>query len=172
MATDQQVLAAEAKVRDARMKAASTAAIKGTSKHFMDGLVGLMSQFQAFQAEAEAGDLQAKADLAALQDVSALDAYGAYSSVDQLLRLERFAGKGAAVDFIKAHPECTEAEAEGAWEVAALAATALPALIVPVASYSALYRVNLVKAGLTTAATWEAQRAWIVATDKATIMGA
>jgi hypothetical protein len=101
-----------------------------------------------------------------------LDSIGVYSSVDQLLRLERFAGKSASVDFIKGNPTCTEAEAEDSWTAAALAATGLPALVVPVASYAALYRANLAKAGLTPDATWESQRAWIVATDKTVIMGA
>jgi len=97
---------------------------------------------------------------------------GTVSSIDQALQAERFAGKAASVDYIKANPTCTEADAIAAWTTAGLAATGLPALIVPAESYAALYRANLAKMGLTPDATWESQRAWIVATDKATIMGA
>ena len=104
--------------------------------------------------------------------LNGLDSIGVYSSVDQLLRLERFAGKGASVDWIKANPLGTELEAEARWTTAALAATGLPGLMVPVANYAALYRANLLAAGLATAATWEAQRDWIIATPKTIIMGA
>ena len=98
--------------------------------------------------------------------------FGAFSSVDQLLRSERFAGKGASVEFIKANPTCAEADAITAWTTAALAATGLAALVVPVENYATLYRTRLKSAGMVPDITWESQRAWIVATDKATIMGA
>lgn len=133
------------------------------AKGLVDGAAGNLAALQ----EATARQIQATVD-----SLNGLDSVGFYSSVDQLLRLERFAGKAASVDFIKANPECTEAEAEEAWELAAIASTGLPALVVPVASYAALYRANLVKAGLIPEATWEAQRAWIIATPKDVIMGA
>ena len=98
--------------------------------------------------------------------------FGAYSSVDQLLRTERFAGKSASVDFIKANPTCAEVDAIAAWTTAALAATGLTALVVPAENYATLYRTRLKSAGMVPDITWESQRAWIVATDKATIMGA
>ena len=99
------------------------------------------------------------------------DSVGIYSSVDQLLRLERFAGKEASVDYVKANPECGEAEATAAWEAAGIAATHLPALVVPAENYAALYRANLTAMGLTPDATYESQRAWIIATPKSVIMG-
>lgn len=120
----------------------------------------------ALQADAAQ---QIASTVAALQG---LDTVGFYSSVDQLLRTERFAGKSASVDFIKANPTCAEADAETAWTAAALTATGRTALLVPVGSYSQVYRENLLKMGLVPDATWESQRAWIVATDKAVIMGA
>ncbi len=97
--------------------------------------------------------------------------FGQYSTIDQLLRAERFAGKAASIDAIKANPQISEADAEAAWTTAALAETGRPALVVPVASYSVLYRANLLAAGLIPVATYEAQRAWIVATDKDAILG-
>jgi hypothetical protein len=98
--------------------------------------------------------------------------FGAYSAIDQLLRVERFAGKGASVDYIKANPECTEADAVGAWRAGALAATGLDIVIQDPGALGQVYRRNLRAAGLTQDEAWESQRAWIVATDKTVIMGA
>lgn len=172
MATTQELLATEAKLRDLRTRAAITRAAKGQSRTFMDALAGLMAQLQATQHAAEVADQQAQAALLDELPPSALDGYGEYSLIDQFLRAERFAGKSASVDFIKANPTCEESEAVAAWEDAAQAVTHLPMVVVPVASYAFLFRANLVKAGLIPTPTWEAQREWIIATDKALIMGA
>ena len=99
-----------------------------------------------------------------------LDTVGFYSSVDQLLRTERFAGKAASVDFVKANPACTEAEAIAAWDAAGKAATGLPVLLQDTAALAQVYRLNLVAGGFIAAPTWEAQRAWIVATDRTAIL--
>ena len=107
--------------------------------------------------------------VASLQGVPGI---GEYSSVDQALRLERFAGKAATVDYVKANPTCTEAAAIAAWDAAGLIATGLPILLQNTGNLAALYRQNLLAGGYITAATWDAQRAWILATAKATIMGA
>lgn len=96
---------------------------------------------------------------------------GPYSAIDQLLRTERFAGKAASIDAIKADPTISLADAEAAWTVAALAATGLDRIGVEPGFYGAIYRQQLHAAGRIQEATWEAQRAWIVATDKAEIMG-
>lgn len=130
----------------------------------------LVDQAGAAIARLQVANAAEKAPVVA--SLNGLDNIGVYSSVDQLLRTERFAGKSASVDYIKANPTCLESDAETAWEVSALAATGLLDLIVPVASYAALYRANLAAAGMTPDATWESQRAWIIATDKALIMGA
>jgi hypothetical protein len=111
-------------------------------------------------------------DLQTLGTAASLaDEYGEYSSVDQLLRLERFAGKAASVDHIQAHPACNEAEAIAAWRVAALEATGRSALLQDPAELGGIYRQNLLAAGKIPSATWEAQRAWIVATPRAEILG-
>jgi hypothetical protein len=99
------------------------------------------------------------------------DEFGDRSSVDLLLRTERFAGKSAAVDYVKANPECTEAEAIAAWKDAAKAATGLPGVIQSPAALGALYRQNLMQAGMIRESTWEAQRAWILATPAETVLG-
>lgn len=127
---------------------------------------------------------QLSLDLAAMQVANAaekapvvaslngLDTIGQYSSIDQALRSERFAGKAASVDFIKANPTCTEAEAVAAWDEAGKAATGLPVLLQNTENLAIMYRANLARAGMIPDTTWESQRAWIVATDKAVIMGA
>lgn len=111
---------------------------------------------------------QAEADLAAQ---IAQGQAGSYSSVDQLLRAERFAGKESSVDFVKASPTCSEAEASAAWTAAGISATGLQVLLVPAETYGAVYRQNLHAMGLIPDTTWESQRTWIVATDKTVIMG-
>jgi hypothetical protein len=130
----------------------------------------LIDQCAASIAKLQSANYAEKAPVVA--SLQGLDSIGVYSSVDQLLRQERFAGKSASVDYIKANPTCAEADAIAAWTTAGIAATGLQALIVPAENYAAIYRANLAKAGLTPDTTWESQRAWIVATDKAVIMGA
>ena len=117
--------------------------------------------------EAEAVLTQAQADLAA--QVTAGSA-GAYSSVDLMLQRERFAGKSAAIDWIKANPTGTEDQAVAAWTPAAIAATGLPAPIVPPGNYLDLFTADLAGQGLITEQTFAALAAWVVATDKNTIM--
>ena len=127
------------------------------------------------QAKAALSTLQvenATAIAATVESLGGLDTVGFYSSVDRALRSERFAGKAASVDFVKANPACAEAEAIAAWDAAGLAATGLPVLLQDTANLAAVYRVNLVAGGYIAEPTWEAQRAWIVATDKTIILGA
>lgn len=133
------------------------------AKAELDSASARLGTLQAITAQ----EIQATVD--ALQG---LDSVGYYSSIDLVLRTERFAGKSASVDFIKANPACTEQEALDAWAAAGLAATGLPGLIQDHALLGALYRTNLAAQGYTPDATWESQRAWIVATPKAVIMGA
>lgn len=109
---------------------------------------------------------------ATVEALNGLDSVGYYSSIDQVLRQERFAGKSASVDFIKANPTCTEQQALDAWQAAGLAATGLPALLQNHVLLAKLYQQNLLAGGYTSEATWEAQRAWIIATPKSVIMGA
>ena len=116
----------------------------------------------------------------AAQQVSALaagagpgltDEFGEYSSVDQLLRRERFAGKRASLEHVHAHPQAAEAEALDAWRTAALAETGLPTLLQDPAAMGALYRSNLKASGAVLDTTWEAQRAWILARTVDEAMG-
>jgi hypothetical protein len=130
----------------------------------------LVDQCAASIAKLQAANYAEKVPVVA--SLQGLDSIGEFSSVDQLLRQERFAGKSASVDYIKANPTCAEADAISAWTAAGIAATGLQSLIVPAENYAAIYRANLAKAGLTPDTTWESQRSWIVATDKAIIMGA
>lgn len=134
-------------------------------------------------AEAKAAQDQAAATIAGLQASTAQeiasavaslqgsDEVGYYSSVDQLLRRERFAGKRASLEHVHAHPEATEKESIKAWETAALAETGLPVLLQDPAALGALYRANLLASGAVSDTTWEAQRAWILARTVDEAMG-
>ena len=125
-------------------------------------------------AEAKAAQDQAAATIAGLQASTAqeiasavaslqgADDVGYYSSVDQLLRRERFTGKRASLEHVHANPEASEKEAIKAWETAALAETVLSALLQDPAALGALYRANLLASGAVADTTWEAQRAWIL----------
>ena len=125
-------------------------------------------------AEAKAAQDQAAAVIAGLQadtaqqitavvaNLQGSDEVGYYSSVDQLLRRERFAGKRASLDHVHANPEASEKEAIKAWETAALAETGLTVLLQDPAALGALYRANLKASGAVLDTTWEAQRAWIL----------
>ena len=93
--------------------------------------------------------------------------YGPKSSVTQLVEAERFAAKDAAIDYIKANPECTEDEAAQAWNDAALASHPnFPLVIQDGKVMSMLYRLNLVKAGLIPDNSWESHRAFVLNTSK------
>ena len=134
-------------------------------------------------ADAKAAQDQAAATIAGLQAATAQqitavvaslqgsDEVGYYSSVDQLLRRERFAGKRASLEHVHANPEAAEKEAIKAWETAAMAETGLSALLQDPAALGALYRANLKASGAVADTTWEAQRAWILARTVDEAMG-
>ena len=164
----QNAVAKERLLRDAEIKKARA---RGRLNAFEDSIAALATMLTTAQSAFNA----ARIDLDSVQgDTGSVvtDGFGPYSIVDTLLRQERFAGKSAAVDFIKANPTCTEEEAEETWAVAAKLATGRDTLMVPVHRYSVLYQENLFAAGYTTEASYETQRAWIIATPKETIMGA
>jgi hypothetical protein len=89
------------------------------------------------------------------------------------MRIERFAGKEASVDYVKANPECTEVEVTAIYSEAALVAR--PAnrqwLIQDPEALRQEYSANLVAAGYIPDTTWASWRAWILATPKAIILG-
>lgn len=127
---------------------------------------GVLSQLTMTQSQNAATLAELTATLKA-----ASSAYGEYSATDQILRTERFAGKSASIEFVKANPNCNENQAIKAWTDAAIAATGRSKLMQDPGELGALYREQLLAAGLIAAPTWEAQRAWIVATPKDAAMG-
>lgn len=167
-------LEAESRLRVAQINVAGARQHYSTLTTVKTKVDQLSLDLAALQVAASQAQTQAEADhdAAVLGNPSVLPALTIASTVDDLLRKERFAGKAASVDFIKANPACTEAEAEAAWSTAALLATGRPALVVPVGNYASLYRENLLALGLVADLTHEAQRAWIIATPTAVIMSA
>lgn len=96
--------------------------------------------------------------------------FGPKSSVTQLIEMERFAAKDACIAFVKANPACDEVDAAAAWNAAALAShPAFASVIQDGMVMSALYRANLVSAGLIGANSWEAHRQFILNTDAPTL---
>ena len=134
-----------------------------SAKTLVEGVLGELNRTQAVNAAA-------LAELTASLKATA-SAYGEYSATDQILRVERFAGKAASIDHVKANPNCNENQAIKAWTDAALVATGRKTLLQDPVELGALYREQLVAAGLIAEPTWEAQRAWIAATDKDAVMG-
>ena len=167
-------LLTEAKFRAAQIALAQTQARLSTLWDAKQPLDVALSQFEATLTAAMAAKNKAADDLLALAsgDASALPEVIEPSSIDSVLRTERFAGKAACVDYVKANPTCSEADAITAWTTAGEAATGLPFLLQDAGNLAKVYQANLLKSGATTAATWEAQRGWLIATPKDVVMGA
>jgi hypothetical protein len=74
---------------------------------------------------------------------------------------------------MKANPTCAEADAEAAYRTAALAARPSDRqwLLIDPSSLRQEYTATLKALGMIPDTTWESWRAWIVATDKNTILG-
>lgn len=166
--TTQTALANEVRRQAASLKVES---IKGQ----MQALGNAAQVLSSLSQDAAKQYAVANQELAALQTGAGpgLTAdFGQYSSIDQLLRAERYAGKSACVDTCKADPQISEADAVAAWRAGGIAATGLPELVQDPEALGRIYRKNLHAAGLTPDETWESQRAWIVATPKEQILGA
>lgn len=144
------------------------------------GLVGSMNATASAVQRLNSVNSDSQISLSAAQDeLAALEAgagpgitadFGPKSIITQMVETERFAAKDAAIDYIKANPTCSEADAAAAWNNAALAShPEFTQVIQDGLVMSALYRVNLVKANLIPDNTWESHRAFIINTAKATI---
>lgn len=172
MATQADIMAAvanEARIREAKIRISG---IQGR----INALGSLAQDLTSMGDDAERLLQRAKQDLAAIEAGSGAgvtDDFGEYSSTDQAMRAERFAGKAAAVAFIKANPGCTEDNVRPIYEAAALAIR--PAdrkwLLNNTDGLSLEYRANLIKYSLISDNTWESWRDWVVATDTDTILG-
>lgn len=165
----QKALANEARKSAERQKIAN---FKGV----MDTVSSLAEQLATLNNDTLLQMEESRKTLAALEAGAGpgiTDDYGPKSAVTQMIEAERWAAKDAAIDFIQANPECAEADVVQAWETAALAShPAFTSVIQPGAVMLLLYRANMLEAKLIPDNTWESQRAWLLAHDKATIMGA
>lgn len=147
-----------------------------TLKGRVDGIETFMRAMDTGRTAAYRDMLDAQEELARLElgnGPGITDDFGTYSSTDQALQNERFAGKAAAVEFIKANPTCTEQEACAAYIQAAL--DSRPAgrkwLLQAPDALRQEYSANLVAYGLIPDASWESWRAWILATPTEVILG-
>ena len=172
----QNALANESRLQQARQKAAShrgSIEVLSTLGHDISVLLTDV-QRQLTSANAEIMGIEQGAGPGVTAD------FGERSTLDQNLRVHRFSGKEAAVDFIKENPLCEEEEAIAAWVTAeATMQAGLPEydqfseedMLALAAIYGRIYRKQLLAAGRVSDLSWEAQRAWIVSTDKTVIMG-
>jgi len=112
----------------------------------------------------------ARAELAALEAGAGPGVtadYGQKSIISQLLETERFAAKEAVIDYVKANPECSEDDADGVWEEAALAShPQFPLVLQDGLVFSALYRANLLAGGYIAENSWAAHRQFVLNTPK------
>jgi hypothetical protein len=118
---------------------------------------------------------QTQNELAALEagaGPGVTDNFGMRTSVDNFATEERTVGQGAAVDFIQANPECSEAEAVAAW-LDGVAAW-LPEGQLPTHSPQGLlnlYIRNLMAWGKLGEPTWDSFRAFVAITPKDVLLG-
>ena len=175
--TPEQILAREALIRDSRervhrlegevnLSAAMAGVLSYDPTTAKAAVIAINSQKRSDLNAARAKLAQIEADGAPV-----LDAYGKASDITQILLNERQAGKRGAWEAVQADPECSEEAAVAAWTAAALAETGLPTLTQDPLTLAGLYRERLVRSGLATAPTWEAQRAWLAVTPLETVLG-
>jgi len=162
-------LANEARRQELRTKVATLAGQQTSNAALAQSLATQNSDLGQRLADA-------RAQLAALEagaGPGVTDDFGAYSTLEQAMRIERFAGKAAAVDFLKANPEAAEADTEAVYKTAALAAR--PAdrkwLLQDPTALRQEYAYQLMALNMIPDVSWESWRAWIVATDRETILG-
>lgn len=99
-------------------------------------------------------------------------AFGLRTDVDNFATEERTVGQAAAIDFIKANPDCPAEDAIGAW-VAGVAAW-LPEGALPThspAGLLALYTQVLLAGGRIPEGTWDHFRAFVAVTPRETLLG-
>jgi TolA-binding protein len=162
----QTALANEARLQGLRQKIAN---LKGA----VDATAGVVQRLNSINSDSLIALQAAQAELTALETDAGPGItadFGPKSVITQLIETERFAAKDAAIDYVKANPACTEADAAQAWDTAALASHPdFTSVIQSGLVMSALYRANLLKAAMIPDDTWESHRAFILNTDKATL---
>jgi len=127
--------------------------------------------YQTAQQDVNAAQTELTQAQAALVEQVTNGTAGPYSSIDQLLRAERFAGKQAAIQYIQANPTtATQAGALAVWTTAGIAATTFATLLEDPALLCQIYSDNLYKLGLAPDNSWASLQAWIIATPEAEIM--
>jgi hypothetical protein len=165
----QEALANEARLQAARLK-------KSNLQGQIDATASAVQKLNSVNSDAQIALTEVQAMITSLESGSGAGItadFGPKSTVTQLVETERFAAKAAAVDFVKANPDCSEEQARDAWNAAALASHPdFPQVIQEGLVMSALYRANLLKAGLIREDSWEAHRQWILVTNRSAILAA
>jgi TolA-binding protein len=167
MTTDiQTVFANEARRQELRQKIAG---LQGS----INATASAVQKLNSVNSDSQISLTEAQSELVALElgaGPGVTADFGPKSIITQMVETERFAAKDATIDYVKANPTCTEADASAAWNAAALASHPdFGKVIQDGMVMSALYRANMLKGGVISEDTWEAHRAFILNTDKAVI---
>jgi hypothetical protein len=142
-------------------------------KELNDALDAAKAEVAAQESARQAASVKASAAQALAVELQAkLASMTPYSSTDEALQEERAAGKSALIDYVKANPQCSEAEVLAQWNSAALLGR--PAgrqwILHSAQSLRYEYSANLLAAGYVPDASWESFRAFVVAVDKTALM--
>jgi hypothetical protein len=168
MQTTDQIIANEARRQELRI---GIAGLEGQ----VNATASAVQRLNSVNSDAVIALQEKREELAALEagaGPGVTSDFGRKSAITQMIEAEREAAKGAAIDFVKANPDCSEDDAALAWDAAAIDAhPEFPHVIQGGAVMLALYRAKLAGADIIHDATWESQRAWVLATSKAVIMG-
>lgn len=163
----QMALANEARRSELRQKVAS---LRGG----MDATASLLSRISSLNNDQQIQLTETLATLASFESGAGpgvTSDFGRKSTITQMVEAERFAAKAAVVDLVKLNPATTEDEAGVEWNRAGIETHPdFPFILQDAKTFSALYRVNLMAAGIIEQNTWEAQRDWICATPKEEIL--
>ena len=145
----------------------SLALLNGRKEAFLAIRGHLNSLSSTLEANLSANAQEIATAVSALQGIAGVRQT---SSVDDYCLNERTIGQGAAIDFIKANPECSEEEALSAWLEAVTAA--IPVVTHDPKGLLKLYVGNMAGQMATPGDTaWEAFRAFVGMTDKSKLMG-
>lgn len=159
-------LAQEVRLRESQKRfaaaQASVAALDGVNRTVVTALA---------TAKATLADAQAALTQASVDGAGVTEDFGEYSALDQALRLERFAGKSAAIDHVKANPACTEEAVIVAYSEAALAVRDQPFLLQNPDALLRQYAANAASQHFIPDASWPSFRALLLNAPKATLMG-
>jgi len=161
-------MAAQADFQTAALQLAKAQGAIGPLQTAMDAVIVAMNTVEGLQRSAAADLLSAQQALGSANPLTV----GVLSIIDTRSQTERAAGKAAAINFVKANPTCTEAQAIAAWTTGATS-TFPPGCTMPVNNPAGLleaYMNNAHAIGATPDTTWTSFVTLLINTPLATLL--